>query len=125
VTGTEREETAADGDSLRSRIIMNGRNYKMTQAMRAVLAAVVDAPQAQPAWGLSVCESTGLGTGAVYPALDRLMKAGLIRDEWETPVPGDRPRRRLYQPSFDPSWYRANHLLKTDDAGPGGSGDHA
>lgn len=99
------------GDSLRRRITMNGRNYKMTDAMRAVLAAVVDAPEAQPAWGLSVCESTGLGTGTAYPALDRLMQAGLIRDEWETPVPEDRPRRRFYHGSFDQSWYRANHLL--------------
>jgi hypothetical protein len=105
------EVPAGDQAGLRRRIIMNGRNYKMTQAMRAVLAAVVDAPQAQPAWGLSVCESTGLGTAAVYPALDRLMRAGLIGDQWEAPVPEGRARRRFYHGSFDQSWYRANHLL--------------
>jgi hypothetical protein len=99
------------GDGLRGRIVMNGRNYKMTDAMRAVLAAVVDAPETEPAWGLSICESTGLGPAAVYPALDRLMQAGLIRDEWEAPAPEGRPRRRFYHGFFAQSWYRANHLL--------------
>jgi hypothetical protein len=107
--------------SLRDRIAMNGRSYKMTSAMRAVLSAVIDSPEAQPAWGLSICEGTGLGTGAVYPVLDKLMRAGLIRDEWETPEPAGRPRRRLYRPAFDRSWYRANHLLPGDDQPCAGS----
>jgi hypothetical protein len=98
-------------DALCRRIIMNGRNYRMTSALRAVLAAVVDAPETAPAWGLSVCEGTGLRAGTVYPALDRLMKAGLIRDEWEAAVPADGHRRRFYHGSFDRSWYRAERLL--------------
>lgn len=101
---------------LRDRINMNGRNYKMTGAMRAVLTAVVDAPDAQPAWGFSICESTGLGTGGVYPALDKLMRSGLIRAEWETPEPEGRPRRRHYHPSFGRGWYRANRLLPGEQA---------
>jgi hypothetical protein len=64
--------------------------------MRDVLAAVVDAPAGDPTWGFRICETTGRGPGGVYPALDRLMKAGLITDEWEDPPPADRPRRRLY-----------------------------
>lgn len=79
--------------------------------MRTVLAAVVDADSAGPPWGLSLCEGTGLGTAAVYVALDRLMKAGLIRDEWETPLPADRPARRYYYPACPPAWYRENRLL--------------
>lgn len=103
------------GDSgLRDRIVMpNGRNRRMTDAMRVVLAAIVDAAEAEPAWGLSICETTRLGPGSVYPVLDKLMKAGLIRDEWEDPPPVGRLRRRLYHGSFDRSfWYRANHLLE-------------
>ena len=100
-------------DSLRRRVSLNGRNYRMTDAMRAVLAAVVDAPETKPAWGLSICESTELRSGTVYPALDRLMRAGLIRDEWEATVPANGHRRRFYHGSFAPSWYRENHLLET------------
>lgn len=95
--------------SLRDRVIMNGQNYRMTDARRKVLAAVVDA--AETAWGFSVCESTALGPGAVYPALERLVNAGLILAEWESPDPDDRPRRLFYRPAFAPSWYRANGLL--------------
>jgi hypothetical protein len=97
---------------LRPRVVIKGRNYKVTDAMRAVLAAVVDAPDTNPAWGFSICESTGMGSGTVYPALDRLMQAGLIRDEWEDPPPENRPRLRLYHGAFDRSWYRANRLLE-------------
>jgi hypothetical protein len=95
--------------ALRQRIVMNGRNYKMTGTMRQVLAVITDATS--PAWGLSICQATGLGSGIVYPAIDKLMNAGLIRDEWETPPPDGRPRRRFYHPAFGPSWYRANRLL--------------
>ena len=56
----------------------------------------MSAPQDDPAWGLRICEATGHGPGTVYPALDRLMKAGWIEDRWENPEPTDRPRRRFY-----------------------------
>jgi DNA-binding MarR family transcriptional regulator len=108
--GSEPQVTA------RIRVRGNGRNYLMTDAMQAVLAAVVDAPETTPAWGLSICESTGLRSGTVYPALDRLMKAGLIRDEWEVGMTVDGRRRRFYHRSFDRSWYRANRLLKPGPA---------
>lgn len=61
-----------------------------------VLDVIMSAPPDDPAWGLRICEATGHGPGTVYPALDRLMKAGWIEDRWENPVPTDRPRRRLY-----------------------------
>jgi PadR family transcriptional regulator PadR len=101
----------------RIRVHGNGRNYLMTDTMQAVLAAVVDAPETGPAWGLSICEGTGLRSGTVYPALDRLMKAGLIRDEWEAAVPDDGHRRRFYHGVFGRSWYRANRLLETRPEG--------
>jgi len=62
-------------------------------------------------WGLSICHRTGLGSAHTYPALDRLMKAGLVTAEWEDPPPADRPRRHLYRPVLDRDWYRRNWLL--------------
>lgn len=96
---------------LRKRVQMNGLNYRVTSEMRQVLAAVTDAEPGRPAWGYGIEESTGLDPQTVYPVLDQLMKLGLIDDEWEHPAPEGRPQRRLYRPSFDPSWYRANGLL--------------
>lgn len=61
-----------------------------------VLDAIMGAPSDDPAWGLRICELTEHGPGTVYPALDRLMRAGWIEDKWEDPAPADRPRRRFY-----------------------------
>jgi PadR family transcriptional regulator, regulatory protein PadR len=94
---------------MRDRLQMNGRDYRMTENMRAVLAAVVDG--GGQAWGHSICEQTALGPASVYPALDKLMGTGVITDRWEDPVPEERPRRRFYDSAFDPSWYVTNGLL--------------
>lgn len=61
-----------------------------------ILDVIMDAKPDEPAWGLRICELTGHGPGTIYPALERLMKAGWIEDQWEDPAPADRPRRRLY-----------------------------
>ena len=61
-----------------------------------VLDVLTNSPQDDPAWGLRLCEVTGYGTGTIYPALDRLLKAGWISDHWEDPPPADRPPRRFY-----------------------------
>ena len=34
--------------------------------------------------GLRLCEVTGYGPGTIYPALDRLMRVGWIRDHWKS-----------------------------------------
>lgn len=70
--------------------------FRGTPAIRDVLAAVINAPPDAPAWGLNICNTTGRGPGTVYPALDRLMKAGWIQDHRETPPPAGRPPRRFY-----------------------------
>ena len=77
---------------------------KVTPVIRAVMQAVLDAPPGQPAYGLTICEATGYQTGSVYPALNRLRKAGWVTDWWAPPDP-DRPPRRFYAPVYDPSWY--------------------
>jgi len=61
-----------------------------------VLDVIMNAPTEDPAWGLRICDATGHGSGTVYPALDRLLKAGWIGDRWEEPPPPDRPARRFY-----------------------------
>jgi PadR family transcriptional regulator PadR len=68
----------------------------MTMIVMDILDAVISAPSDSPAWGLMICEATGHGPSSIYPALDRMLKAGWIEDEWEEPQPEDRPRRRFY-----------------------------
>lgn len=75
---------------------MTAPRIRVTLVIMDVLDVIMSAPEDDPAWGLRICEATGHGPGTVYPALDRLMKAGWIEDRWEDPVPADRPQRRLY-----------------------------
>jgi PadR family transcriptional regulator len=49
-----------------------------------------------PPWGYRICEDAGLGSGTVYPILERLEEAGWIEGTWETGQPANRPRRRFY-----------------------------
>jgi PadR family transcriptional regulator, regulatory protein PadR len=76
---------------------MSSPKVRMTAVVMDILDVLTNSPQDDPAWGLRLCEVTGYGTGTVYPALDRLMKAGWIKDSWEAPAPDDRPRRRFYE----------------------------
>ena len=48
-----------------------------------ILDVLTNSPPDNPAWGPQLCEQTGYGTGTIYPALDRLLQAGLIEDRWE------------------------------------------
>lgn len=75
---------------------MSASRIRLTVVVMDVLDVVMNAAPDDPAWGLRICELTGYGTGTVYPALDRLLTAGWIEDQWEDPVPADRPRRRYY-----------------------------
>lgn len=51
----------------------------------------------EPAWGLKICEEADLGSGTVYPILDRLTEHGWIQAREEVgPHPG-RPARRYYE----------------------------
>lgn len=74
-----------------------GKPPRMTMAVLDILATIQAFPAHDPAWGLTICAWTGYGTSTVYPALDRLLKAGWIADRWEEPQPADRPRRRYYE----------------------------
>ena len=76
---------------------MSATKIRLTAVIMDVLDVLTSSPSDNPAWGLRLCEQTGHGTGTIYPALDRLMKAGWITDYWEVPPPEDRPRRRFYE----------------------------
>ena len=76
---------------------MSARKLRLTAVVMAILDVLTHSPQGNPAWGLRLCQLTGYGTGTIYPALDRLMKAGWISDFWEDPPPPDRPPRRYYE----------------------------
>jgi PadR family transcriptional regulator PadR len=76
---------------------MSAPKIRLTAVIMDILDVLTNSPSDDPAWGLRLCEVTGYGTGTVYPALDRLMKAGWITDHWEDPPPADRPRRRFYE----------------------------
>jgi hypothetical protein len=76
--------------------LVSSPRFRVTLVIMDVLDVIMGAPADDPAWGLRICDATGRGSGTVYPALDRLLKAGWVEDRWEDPPPGDRPRRRLY-----------------------------
>jgi DNA-binding PadR family transcriptional regulator len=78
-------------------LTMSTVRVRLTTVIMDVLDVITSSPSDNPAWGLRLCEVTGYGTGTIYPALDRLMKAGWITDHWEDPAPQDRPRRRFYE----------------------------
>lgn len=48
--------------------------------------------------GASICKTSGLHSGTVYPILARLEEAGWIRGQWERDDPKrlGRPRKRFY-----------------------------
>ncbi|MFB7273926.1 PadR family transcriptional regulator [Streptomyces sp. NPDC056244] len=69
---------------------------RLTKPTIAVLEVLLAATDDNPAWGLSICRDADLGSGTVYPILDRLEERGWATSWSEaTPHPG-RPPRRFY-----------------------------
>ncbi|MFG2794059.1 PadR family transcriptional regulator [Streptomyces sp. NPDC048419] len=70
---------------------------RLTRPTVEVIKVLLAAPPDAPAWGLKICEEGDLGSGTVYPILERLTKQGWITSFEETaPHPG-RPARRYYE----------------------------
>ncbi|MBT2391646.1 helix-turn-helix transcriptional regulator [Streptomyces sp. ISL-1] len=70
---------------------------RLTKPTIAVLEVLLAATDDAPAWGLSICRDADLGSGTVYPILDRLAHRGWVESRDETdPHPG-RPPRRYYE----------------------------
>lgn len=75
----------------------DGMPIRLTRTTLDVLGVLLTSSKDDPAWGLKICEETGLGSGTVYPILDRLTENGWITAKQETdPHPG-RPARRYYE----------------------------
>ena len=70
---------------------------RLTKPTLAVLAVLMAAGPDDRIWGFRLCEEADLGSGTVYPLLERLERGGLVRSFWEDPPPTDRPRRRYYE----------------------------
>ncbi|MFJ5027137.1 PadR family transcriptional regulator [Streptomyces sp. NPDC088560] len=69
---------------------------RLTKSTIAVLEVLLASTDDAPAWGLSICRDADLGSGTVYPILDRLEERGWVSSRTETePHPG-RPPRRYY-----------------------------
>jgi PadR family transcriptional regulator, regulatory protein PadR len=75
---------------------MSAPKIRLTAVIMDILDVLTNSPLDDPPWGLRLCEQTGYGTGTIYPAVDRLLRAGWIESKWEDPAPADRPRRRYY-----------------------------
>ncbi|MFF5980873.1 PadR family transcriptional regulator [Streptomyces olindensis] len=70
---------------------------RLTTPTIGVLGVLLDAQADDPPWGFRICRDTDLGSGTVYPILERLTERGWVRSWYETePHPG-RPARRFYE----------------------------
>lgn len=67
---------------------------RLTMPTLAVLEAIAQGYDGD-VYGLLVSDLTGLGTGTVYPILERLEGAGWVEGRWEESQPSGRPRRRF------------------------------
>lgn len=76
---------------------MAAPRIRMTTPVRLVLDALAQTRPNELMWGYRLCELTGLGSGTVYPILERLESAGHVSARRETPRPADRPPRRFYE----------------------------
>ncbi|MCF3120183.1 PadR family transcriptional regulator [Streptomyces arenae] len=72
-------------------------SIRLTRPTLEVIKVLLASPADDPAWGLKICEEADLGSGTVYPILERLVDAGwAIRQEETAEHPG-RPKRYYYE----------------------------
>lgn len=73
-------------------------DIRISGPMLKVLKVMVEKPQEQRS-GAEISRSTAVGSGTLYPLLQRLENAGWLKSEWEKIDPSEagRPRRRLYK----------------------------
>ena len=71
------------------------KRVSLSYGSAAILHAIADGRQ----FGFDVMNATGLTSGTVYPALDRLESAGYLRSTWESETVSraqGRPARRYF-----------------------------
>jgi len=80
---------------------MSSDSVRMTTPTLAILDLLSSVGPNEELFGLRICQLADLGSGTVYPILDRLERAGWIVGEWEAEQPSGRPKRRAYRLTGD------------------------
>jgi PadR family transcriptional regulator, regulatory protein PadR len=77
---------------------MDEKRVRVSRHMLRVLKMMVEKPRT-PYSGADIAREIGIGSGTLYPLLQRLENAGWLKSEWEEVQPASvgRPRRRLYK----------------------------
>jgi PadR family transcriptional regulator PadR len=72
-------------------------SIRLTRPTLEVLKVLLVATPDSPAWGLKICQEADLGSGTVYPILERLLDNGWATRSEETGAHPSRPKRAYYQ----------------------------
>ncbi|MFH8799330.1 PadR family transcriptional regulator [Streptomyces sp. NPDC017936] len=72
-------------------------SIRLTRPTLEVIKVLLASTPDSPAWGLKICEEADLGSGTVYPILERLVEAGWVTRSAETGEHPGRPQRFYYE----------------------------
>lgn len=72
-------------------------SIRLTRPTLEVIKVLLAATPDNRAWGLKICEEAVLGSGTVYPILERLLDAGWVTRTEETGEHPGRPKRYFYE----------------------------
>jgi PadR family transcriptional regulator, regulatory protein PadR len=77
---------------------MTESRVRISRPMLKVLKVMIEKPQIAHS-GAEIARAADIGSGTLYPLLQRLENAGWMKSEWENVDPAQvgRPRRRLYK----------------------------
>jgi PadR family transcriptional regulator, regulatory protein PadR len=77
---------------------MTATEVRVSRQMLKVLKMLMEKPQT-PYSGAEIARQVAVGSGTLYPLLQRLENAGWVKSEWEDVDPREagRPRRRQYK----------------------------
>ena len=78
---------------------MSNNDIRLTQPTLKVLHMMLLNASREGHSGAAIAKATKIGSGTLYPLLDRLETAGWLTSKWEKidPHEAGRPRRRFYQ----------------------------
>ncbi|MFD4560116.1 PadR family transcriptional regulator [Streptomyces sp. NPDC058469] len=72
-------------------------SIRLTRPTLEVIKVLLTSTADDPAWGLKICEEADLGSGTVYPILERLVDAGWATRYEESGEHPGRPKRYYYE----------------------------
>jgi PadR family transcriptional regulator, regulatory protein PadR len=93
---------------------------RMSGPTLKLLKLLLESPQERRS-GAAISKITKLGSGTMYPLLQRLEIAGWIEGEWEKAEPSEigRPRRRLYKLTRSGQAAATKELAQYQTSAPG------